>query len=61
MTDVLLDYDATNLYLSAKWDEKAIYPKTEMAYVFTPNMIDQIVEKCNAQTNTQSGAVLGVF
>ena len=29
LTDILMDFDATNAYPSAIWDEKSIYRETE--------------------------------
>ena len=44
-----MDYDATSLYLSAMWDEKPVYPKTETGFVFK-----QYYEWCLCRSNQQS-------
>ena len=45
-----MDFDATNLYPSAMWDEKSVYPKIETGFAFKPNMNDVYVEAFNNQT-----------
>ena len=56
--DLMWDFDCVNLYPSAMWDENGIYPKIETGYVFTEDMIDELVEKFNNQTLTQGSAIL---
>ena len=50
-----MDYDATSLYRSAKWDEKSVYPKIEFGFAFKPHMKDVSVETFNNQTLNQDG------
>ena len=38
------------------WDNSSIYRKLETGYAFTPDMIDELVEKFNNQTFTQGSA-----
>ena len=44
---LLWDFDAVNLYPSAMWDEKSIYPRIETGYAFTRDMNDELVENFN--------------
>ena len=61
LTDVLLDFDATGLYLSAMWDEKSIYPKSETVCAFAPDMRDEFVEKISTQSFSRENANLKVL
>ena len=36
-----MDYDATSLYPSAKWDVNLKSPKTDFGYAFTTEMNDE--------------------
>ena len=53
-----MDFDATSLYPSAVWDEKSVYLKKEMVYLFEANFVDQFVKKPNTQSLKKSGAFL---
>ena len=53
LTNVMMDFDATSLHPSAKWDEKSIYLKTEGGFAFKPSMNDVCVEAFNNQTFNQ--------
>ena len=33
-TETQMNFDATNSYPSAMWDEKSVYPKIETGYTF---------------------------
>ena len=50
-----LDFDATSLYPSAKYDEGSIYPKIESGYTFKLHMNDVLVNDLNNQTFNQDG------
>ena len=52
---VIMDFDATCLYLSAMWDEKSVFPKIESGFAFKPQMNDVYVEAFNNQTFNQDG------
>ena len=56
LANLLWDFDAVSLYPSAMSDPEAIYPRIETCYAFTPDMNDDLVEKCNNQTFTQGSA-----
>ena len=60
LVQLLWDFDAVSLYLSAMWDEKSIYPKIKTGYAFTRDMNDEIVEKFNNQISTQGSAILKI-
>ena len=45
-----MDFEATRLYPSAKWDEKSVYPKIETNFAFAPQMSDVYVEEFNNQS-----------
>ena len=53
-----MDFDATNLYPSAMWDENSTYPKLETGYACTEDMKDELVENFNTQTFTSGSAIL---
>ena len=50
-----MDYDATNLYPSAMWDENSVYPKVETGFTFMPKMNIVYVEAFNNQSFNQDG------
>ena len=50
-----MDFDATRLYPSAKWDEKSVYPRLESGFVFKPDMNDVYVKAFNDQTLNHDG------
>ena len=54
----MIVYDATSFYLSARYDDRSVYPKIETGYAFTLDMKDENVEKLNNQTFTQRSALL---
>ena len=58
--ELLWDFDCVSLYPSAMWDKSSIYPKIEAGYAFTPDMIDELVEKFNNQSLTQESAILKI-
>ena len=57
LNDLLWSYDANNLYPSAMSDDMSIYPKIETGFAFTPDMIDEIVEKFSEGNFTQGSAI----
>ena len=40
LNETQLDYDATNLYRHAMWDQNSVNPKKESGFVFKPDMND---------------------
>ena len=61
--DVMMDFDATSLYLSATWDENSVYPKIETGFASKPHMNKTYVDAFNIQTFNQDGnesAILGM-
>ena len=52
---VMMDFDATSLYLSAMWDEKLVYHKLETGFAFKPHMNYVYVEAFTNQTFNQHG------
>ena len=57
----MLDFDATSLYPSAKWDEKSIYTKRETGFAFKPQMNIVYVEPFNIHPPKQDGNESGIF
>ena len=55
---LLWDFDAVSLYPSAMWDERSIYPRIETGYAYTPDMIDELVNKLNTDNFNQGSAIL---
>ena len=53
--DVMMDFDATSLYLSAIWVENSVYPKIETGFAFKPHMNKTFVDAFNNQTFNQDG------
>ena len=53
--DVMMDFDATSLYPSAKWDENSVYRKIESEFAFKPRLNNVYVEGFNNQTINQDG------
>ena len=51
----MMDFDATRVYRSAKWDEKPVYPKLETGFAFKPHMKIVYVKEFNDQTCNQDG------
>ena len=60
LIELLWDFDAVSLYLSAMWDENSIYSRIETGYAFTRDMNDELIEKFNNQTFTQGSAILKI-
>ena len=54
----MIVYDATSFYLSARYDDRSVYPKIETGYAFTLDMNEENVEKLDNQTFTQGSALL---
>ena len=50
LSDVLMDFDATNFYPSAMWDENSVFPKIETGFAFKPHMNNVYVETFSNQT-----------
>ena len=50
-----MDFDATNLYPSAMWDENSVYAKIETGFAFKPGMKNVYVEAFNIQPFNQDG------
>ena len=50
-----MDFDATSLYPSAKWDENSVYPKIESGFAFAPHMNYVHVKAFNNQTFNEDG------
>ena len=61
LVDVLMVFDATKFYPSAMWHENSIYAIIETGDVFTPDMIEEFVEKFNNYTFRQGCAILIVL
>ena len=38
LDNVMMDFEATSLYLYAMWDGKSVYPKIESVFAFKPCM-----------------------
>ena len=51
----MMNFDATSLYPSAMWDEKSVYPKIEVGFVFKPHMNFIYVEVFNSQICNPNG------
>ena len=51
----MLDFDATNFYPSAIWDETSVFPGKETGFVFKLHKSDIYVEAFNNQTFNQDG------
>ena len=60
LDDLLWDFDAVSLYPSAMSDPESIYPRIEMGYAYTKNMIDELVNKFNAGNFTRGIAFLKI-
>ena len=54
----MMDYDASNLYPSAMWDDNSIYSKIETGFASTPDINDELVKKLKNQTFTEGSAYL---
>ena len=55
LDNVMMDFDATSLYLSAMWDENSVYPKIENGFAFKPQMNDVYLIAFNNQTFNHDG------
>ena len=51
----MMDFDATSLYVSAKWDEKSVYPKLETGFAFKSPVKKTYVNAFNIQTFNRDG------
>ena len=60
LNDLLWDFDAVSLYMSAMSDEKSYHPRIERRYAFTKDMNDEIVKNFNDGNFTQGGAFLKI-
>ena len=60
LIQLLLDFDAVNLYPSAMWDENSIYPRIEIGYSFTKDINDELVEKFNTGNFTKRSGILRI-
>ena len=56
-----MDYEATSLYPSAKWDENSSYPRIETDYAYTRNMNEKLVEKFHTGNFTRGSAILKII
>ena len=55
LDNVMMDFEATSLYPSAKYDGKTAYPKIENGFAFKPHMNDVNVEAFKNKTINQDG------
>ena len=55
LDNVMMEFDATNLYHSAMWDENSVIPKIETGFAFKPHMNELYVETFNNQNSNQDG------
>ena len=53
-----MDFDATNIYPSAMWDDEGVYLNLENGYVFTVDMNIDLVEKFISGNFNQGSATL---
>ena len=60
LNELLWDFDSVSFYPSALSDPKAIYPRIETGYAFTPDMIEDLVNKFNNQAFIQGSAILKI-
>ena len=60
LTHLIWDFDAVNLYPSAMWDGKSIYPRIETGYAYQSDMNDELVEKFNSGNFTKGSAILKI-
>ena len=60
LNDLLWDFDAVSLSPSAMSDPESIYPPIETGYAFTPDLIEDSVNKFNSQTFTQGSAIIKI-
>ena len=55
LNEIGMDFNATNLYQSAMWDENSVHPSIESGFAFKPHMNNVYVEAFNNQTFNQDG------
>ena len=55
LDNVMMNFDATNLYTSDMWDESSLCLEIETGFVFKPNKNNVYVEAFNFQTFNQDG------
>ena len=60
LVELLWDFDAVSLYLSAMWDEKSIYSRIETGYAFTRDMNKFLVHKFNNSNFNHGSAILKI-
>ena len=60
LPDLLLDFDATSLYHSAKWDLKSLYPRRETGFAFMKDMDNELAKKYNSGIFIQKSALLKI-
>ena len=57
LDELLWDFDAVSLYLSARWDEKSINPRIETGCAFKKDMNDERNNKFNNQSFNEGSAI----
>ena len=60
LDELLGDFAAVSLYLSAIRDKNSIYPITETGYAFTEDLNDQLVKNFNTVKFNQRSAILKI-
>ena len=55
LDNVMMDFDATILHLSAMWDENSLYPEIETRVALKPDMNDVYVEAFNDHSFNRDG------
>ena len=53
-----MDFDATSLHPSGRWDENSFYPSIEIGYAYSTVMSDELVEKFKGCNFIQRSAIL---
>ena len=61
LNNIQLDFDATNLYLSAMWVEMPVYPKIETGFAFKPHLNNVYAEVFNNQISNHDGNESAIF
>ena len=60
LDELLWDFAAVSLYLSAIRDKNSIYPTTEIGFAFTEDLNDQLVKNFNTVKFNQRSAILKI-
>ena len=60
LIELLWDFVAVSLYPSAMWYENGVYARIETGYIFTTDMNEELVEKCNSINFTKVSAILKI-